>query len=450
MLLCLLASILGALPMVVLTPPFQVPDEPQHFDRAFQISEGIILAGLANGKAGGRLPASLPSLTRRFLGTDRTLAHRTISPQPISHTMQALALPLAPRRRTFVDFTGAAFYAPFAYMPQALGIAVGRWLGAGPLMLLYLARTANALAAIAILSAAIGLLPVGQGLALLGGLLPMALYEYASVSPDALVISLGFLLTAVGLRALLRGTWRPAEVAVAALAGLAVCSIKPVYAPLLLVSAPAALVKDQRRNHLLALAVILVVGLGGTALWFNLVSRLVMTNQPHADVHAQLLLVLGHPLAFVRAMAAAAHRYFWFYLYSLIGDLGWLNVLLPRLVYLLAGVGLVLGYAACGAKTIRIPAIVPIWCTLLLAGAIVLVMLSMYLDATPVGAPAVTGVQGRYFLPLLALVASILGSLPPARIGQRLGAALLAAVAGIVMLDAAIAMARICTVFRVL
>jgi hypothetical protein len=35
-LLCLLA----ALPLVVLTPPFQVPDEPQHFARPFQLSEG--------------------------------------------------------------------------------------------------------------------------------------------------------------------------------------------------------------------------------------------------------------------------------------------------------------------------------------------------------------------------------------------------------------------------
>jgi hypothetical protein len=37
--ICFLLGLLGALPLVVLTPPFQVPDESQHFLRGYQLSE---------------------------------------------------------------------------------------------------------------------------------------------------------------------------------------------------------------------------------------------------------------------------------------------------------------------------------------------------------------------------------------------------------------------------
>ncbi len=433
---CLLIGLFGVGPLILITPPFQVPDEVHHFDRAYQISEGVLLATERDGMLGGMLPSSLPTLSRRFVGIDAIDASYPITRQPLARTWRALFLPLDPVRQRFVDFTGAAGYAPFAYLPQALGIAIGRAAGAGPLALLWLARAANALVAIALLSAAVGLMPVGQVPALLFGLLPMALYEYASVSPDALVISGSFLLTAVGLRALLRGRWLAAEVLIAALTGAVVCSIKPVYAPLLVIALPAALAPVRRRHHLQALAIILAAALGTAVGWFALAAGHVVAQRHGTNFLGQVGFIVADPLRFLKVIAELIRSKSTSYVRSAIGILGWLTLPLPAFAYWLSGIGLVLTCATRRAGEQRLPLLSVAWCLLLFAGGAVLIMTAMYLTWTPVGGRIVSGVQGRYFLPLLALVAAMLGSLPAWRAGLRIGSAVLAGVAGIVLLEA--------------
>lgn len=450
MLLCLVAGLLGTLQLVILTPPFQVPDEAQHFERAYQISEGELRAEVRDDVAGARLPASLPALVRRCLGTDAILAVRRAPPAPLTRSAALRAMPLDPGRQQFVDFTGAAVYPPLAYLPQAAGIAIARAFGAGPLVLLYVARAANALTAVTLLAIAIGLLPVGKGPALLAGLLPMALYEYASVSPDALVIGASFLLTALGLQALRRGEWRSGEVAGAALAGLVACATKPVYAPLLLIAAPMLLSPGRRWHRARPLAVILGIALGGTFLWLAWNRGRVIAFEPDADLHAQLVFVLTHPSAAIGALVASVQKWGWFYLLSMIGIFGWLTVAMPGYAYLLAAAALVVASLVGQRAESRLTLLQAAWCALLVVSTLVLTFLAMYLDATPVGGHVVLGVQGRYFLPVLGLVAAQLGSLPAWRLSQRRAPVMLTALGGIALLEAAVATHVIVTAFKVI
>jgi uncharacterized membrane protein len=128
-----------------------------------------------------------------------------------------------------------------AYLRQAIAIIGGRWAGASPLALLYLARFANALVAVALLTWAVRLMPIRREAVMMVGLLPMAVFEYASAAPDAGLIGTAFLYTALALRAQLKSDWTAGEVVVAGVSGLVFCSQKPVYAPLLLLALPAAL-----------------------------------------------------------------------------------------------------------------------------------------------------------------------------------------------------------------
>lgn len=447
---CLFVGLLGTVSLAVLTPPFQVPDEAQHFDRAYQISEGHFLAEVKNGVAGGMLPSSLSALTMHFLGTDAILAPRVIRPEPLVKTLETRAIQLDAKHREFIDFTGAAAYPPQAYLPQVFGIVLGRLFGAGPLVLLFLSRLLNGLVAVTLLSFAIRIMPFGRSFALVGALLPMGLYEYASASPDASVIAGAFLLTALQLRALTDGMWRLRDVLVAAIAGLVVCSTKPVYAPLLLIAAPAMLVRGQRLNQLLALATILAVAIGGTAFWFGVNVGRIITVQPHANIHAQIDFVEGHPLAFLSAMIVSILAEFGVYMNQMIGRLGWLDVSLPLFTYDVTILGFVLGYLATGREKMRIPFVVPLWWILIFGSAVILTMLAMYIDWSPVGAPAVFGVQGRYYIPILALVAAIVWSLPGPQIGRRVHALLFSAIASIVFLNAIVTIVCVCDAYSVL
>ena len=381
------------------------------------------------------VPVSVADLMLRFLGTLAVKAPRPVLPEPWAQTWRELARPLNPAQRVFIDFPGAAGYAPFAYLPQVLAIAAGRAVGAGPLALLWLARAANALAAILVLSAAIALLPVGRLPALVLGLLPMALYEYASVSPDALIITGSFLLTAIGLRALVRGGWRMGEVVAAGIAGAVVCSVKPVYAPLLVISLPVVLRSRHRWSQLLALAAVIGMALGLTGVWFAFAAGHVQDFRHGTSVAGQLRAIGADPVRFLRVLEWTFRSMSSFYVRSAIGILGWLTIPLTGVALWLPGIAFLVALLAPNDREEAFSLVEVAWSFLMIAGTVVLIMVALYLMWTPVGRLAIEGVQGRYFLPVFGLLAASLGSLPLWRIGPRGAAASLAVVSGLILLE---------------
>jgi len=169
-LVCFLLGLVGAVAMVILTPPFQVPDEGQHFLHAYHLSELQVRSVVRDGAVGAMLLSSLIELIEEFLGTraNHTPELRPITAQPLRRTWLALDRPLDPDRREFLVFP-LAMYPPPPYLPQPVATAAGRWLGAGPLALLYLGRLANALVAVAVFAWAVRLMPVGRAMAMLFG-----------------------------------------------------------------------------------------------------------------------------------------------------------------------------------------------------------------------------------------------------------------------------------------
>jgi len=55
----LLVSIIWGSLTVFLTPPFQVPDEPAHYFRAYQIATGRLLPVTIDNKVGGYIASSM-------------------------------------------------------------------------------------------------------------------------------------------------------------------------------------------------------------------------------------------------------------------------------------------------------------------------------------------------------------------------------------------------------
>jgi hypothetical protein len=411
-LICFLLGLLATLPLVILTPPFQVSDENQHFLHAYQLSELHLGAVLQKGEARltlpaplearAMLPSSLMELVESFLGTREVYNDRPISARPLRRTWMALDRPLDAERREFVTVPAAK--APPSYAPVAIAIAAGRWLGAGPLGLLYLGRLANALVAVTLLAWAVRLMPVGREMTMLFGLLPTATYEYASVSADATVITTAFLFTAVALRPQFRGYWKPGEVALAIVSGLVFCTQKPVYALLLLIGLPAAFVRGRVKHTLLVHVAILAIVLGGTASWLWFASS--MQSVPKGtSVLGQLSFIAEHPLAYIQRLAGTLwHTHF--YYRRAVGMLGWDQEPLPGVVYALPVLGFLLGTAAQSRYGPRLPALAVAWSASLVAGSVVLIMTAAYLLYNQVGSLSVDWIAGRYFLPLLALAAA--------------------------------------------
>jgi uncharacterized membrane protein len=348
-----------------------------------------------------------------------------------------------------VNFSSVAFYSPIAYLPQAIAIGGGRWVGAGPLALLYLARLANALVAVALLAWSIRLMPIAPEALMVAALLPMAVYEYASASPDAAVISTAFLFTAVALRMQLRGAWTVGEVAIAAVSGLVFSSQKPVYAPLLVLGMPAVLTSRSVKDTLLAQAAILLVALGGTAFWIRF--SWVRAVLPYVGISLtdQAIYIATHPLIYAETIARSFRDYGKFYYKSLIGVLGWMNLELPTVVYALPAVALPLGIFAQPTNTARLPHCAVAWNVLLLASSIFLVMTALYLSFNRVGSPIIEVVQGRYFLPLLPLFIATAGSVVRTRLSRKASLAASLLITGIVAVQLLMAIIAILRAYQV-
>ncbi len=213
--LALTLGAIGAIPLILFTPPFQVPDENWHFYRAYELSEFKILSEVRNGVSGADLPDSLPQLVKQSVYTRDEILYPA-TPAPLAQTMSHASILLNSSVRHFVAFPGSAYYSPLPYLPQALGIAVGRLFGLGPLGLLYLGRLFNCLTALGLVGFAVYTIPFAEEMILLVGLLPMSLYLYASLSPDAALIGCALVFIALSLAAVARGSWKAWELSLAA------------------------------------------------------------------------------------------------------------------------------------------------------------------------------------------------------------------------------------------
>lgn len=398
--------------LCVLMPPFQVHDEFQHLFRAYQLSEGRLLGGGRDGVPGGRIPVSILNLVRRDWGT---LAIWRIMPagrHPLADTWSGFLHPLVPARRQFTEFL-TADYAPILYLPQIVGVGLGRMLGTSPLILLLLGRIANAAASVTAIAFALRRMPYGGTAALAFALLPGAQIEYASVAPDASIIAAGFVLVALILDNDRRGAWSRRDIVIGVVAATILCS-KLVYAPLLAAGVPGAWRQARTRGMgattrplVAPQLMIAAVGLGVGLLWFfGTAGHLSTPDTSHGQIIAKMIAIWQHPVRFVTMLGEDFPVHGVRYIFDFVGILGARTLVLPQFVYPLALAALLL--SALIARGPARPRSVACfwWYVATVMSTIALVQTAMFLLNTKIDDWRIVGVQGRYLLPIGGLAAA--------------------------------------------
>ena len=426
--------------LVFLVPPFQVPDEPQHFFRSYQLSKLEVWSRVQDGSMGSDFPASMPELVHYFLGTSELhTARRVLPSRRLVDTLGELRRPLDVDRTKFIDMSGIHSYAPLPYIPQAVAIATGRSLGVGPLGLMYMGRLANALVAMLITAFAISLFPVGRTFALVVALLPMTQFMTASLSPDALIIAAAFLFTAVMARFLTDSHWPVQRQLIGFLSGLAMSVIKVVYLPLLFAGLSALFVKGKFSNAAVrrdifiqiaaAVATIALIWLWYWSLPVNSTSGL--SAREGVNVHGQIAYLSDDAFHALRIVVRSIYVKARFFGETTIGMLGWLNVPLANWVYLLLGLALLLS-ACAEPRAASLGVVAALWLLLVSTTAVLLIFIALYVAWTPVRAYFVEGVQGRYFIPAMPMLGVAIASLVANRIPPTFSGKAYLCVVGIV------------------
>jgi uncharacterized membrane protein len=386
------------LALVILVPPWQHPDEPEHFLRTAQVADGELFSQRWGATAGG---LSDPAVAGAVLPFNSVPFHTELK---VDAPMYASAHRFRwSTAREVTSFPHTAIYPPLLYAPGVLAVWVGRAANFTVVQTLYLARAANALASALVTFGALVLARRSRAALAVVAILPMTVALYASASKDALTISL--VLLAVGAIDRIINERRAAtrsETLMIAIALLFPALARPPYvllSGLLLLTASS----KSLRPWLAGGAVIIC-----SAIWWIYAARTSMVELPPGDSSAQIALSVANPThAVVVFWRTLLHR--WSEIgEEMIGVLGWLDTRLPLPLIQLATVVLLLSLLAASAGPARKP-----WLPLILIGAgLVAIFLAIYVTFSPPGAPTVDTLQGRLFLPLAALLPLALPQVP--------------------------------------
>jgi uncharacterized membrane protein len=376
----------------LITPPFEVPDEVGHYWRASSIAYGYL------GRGQPVMPRGFKIIVWALWTPERD-RHVTAEKMRLARGVQ-----LEPQVR--VPFRTPAYYSPAAYLPQIGAALVARIAAARPFFGFYAGRLATLLTSIALLLLATRIAPQFRDHFHAVALLPMSLFLFGSWSADAMTIVSAFLVTALVLRAILRGTpmSRPEMVSlICAAAWLSLC--KPSY---ILIAVLALMIPRHRfgsagrRFLFLGLLLLVVIAAAALSVWLTMSTAVAFPRSDiPVDAHAQLQFIADDPLRFAGILVHDLHINGTDYIKAMTGRFGLYDVSLPAgvglvLLAMLAAVGLLNG----PSQPARVRVV-----TLFVAAAIFIGILTyLYVTSSIAGGTTIEGTQGRYILAILPLI----------------------------------------------
>jgi len=390
--LFLIYALPSVIALSIIMPPFQVADELAHIERADQIGRGTMISD----RLGGTVDGSWVRIGALY----QPMCFHPEVKQTVALASEAGAIRWSGPRDQ-VNFQSIAQYGPLLYAPQALGVLIGRLAGISLARTLVAARMINGLAACAIGFLALSICRRGRALTFATLLLPMTLSEFGSASQDALLISLSILTVAMASRALTEG--RPASTAQFAIFAFIVVATTLARPPQFALAFLAPAFVGRRDPAWRSKALIAAVAVGTIISWVRILSGLTPPVPPELSPSGQFHRLLADPLLLPAVMMNYLDHQALRLLQTVIGYLGWIDTPMPHWYYRTAASALVLALIASGNRG---PALWPGMLALLTFGTLLTALCAaLYINWTPLGQGTIYGMQGRYLLGVLPLLA---------------------------------------------
>ncbi len=382
-------------------PPMSAPDEIRHFISAYRISNIIMFRSDVeeNGMAYMRAEDANPILNDHPGIDDYEKMFHNLTGEPLTDTVLC----------TLDDAEDTI--AP-AYLPQALGITLGRLLHLRQVPLILLARLVNLIIFWILIFAALRALPAGHIYFLLPLAFPMTMELTASLSYDAIVIGLAYFYTAHIIRLALDADRVEIKDLVLLIAVL--CILAPIKLIYLAMGLMAFMIPKEkfglpRSYRLSIMTAVLIVGGVFCLTRLSRIGYYASGNNAYVESMGgsryTLMSLLTDPLNTIAVLLNTLRVYAADWYGNMIGShLAWLDVRVSDLVMmgftvLMLGALLRPGDDAAGIKPGARR-----WGWAAFGLAALLLTLGMLLGCTLDHAPLVSGIQGRYFIPLMPLL----------------------------------------------
>lgn len=411
----LLCSFLFGITFIIITPPFQVPDEINHFYRAYQISNGAFLSQTSNNRLGGHVPTSFIETTKSFQGL-RWNMHSNTNFETI---YSQFSVPLNEDNKTFVDFPNTALYSPVSYIPQAFSIFILKNLNLSPIFIFYGARLFTLLVWIACIWLAINITPIYKWLFVFLALLPMSIYSNMSLSADVVTNILSFLIISYILKLAFEDKLMDRKkFLIVIILSILLASAKVVYTPIifLFLIIPIKKFRDVKILYV-NFSLLLLIGFGTALLWSKLINGLYIPYEsynvqyrdgldlpPCVNIQGQIEYIITHDFYIVKVFFNSLYDSFDMYYNGYIGTFGWLDTKLPIWLIHLSYISIITVAFFENNKGINFSKFQRFVLLGTLVSTIAFILLSQHLAWDCVGGEIIANIQGRYFIPVFPLL----------------------------------------------
>lgn len=401
----ILLGLIYGIAFLLLIPPFQVPDEYEHYYKAWDISNGNIIPEKIGNKAGVYLPESVKIMTDNVY---QKWKYFILNNQELDMEY-LLSLPLESDNDVFVDISKYAVvtYSPIPYIASALSMAAGKMFNLSPLLLMYLGRLGNLILWLFVTFLAIRITPVFKWGFLAIALMPMTLFQAASLSADGVTLALSFLIIAIFLKLALDESIEKINtkhILILVLISLILSLAKLPYVMLILLFflIPSAKFESKRQMFmifgLLSLVTVLAI-----AIWNFMVNGLYMPLDPGVSIKDQLFYVLHNPVDYIHVLMNTSSKYAVEFPIISVGSWAYLDTPLSKWIYGIYFLVLFI-IAIFDKNSFKInfkQRYIILGVFLLITSTIFFLE---YLTWTYVGAQVIHGIQGRYLIPILPLL----------------------------------------------
>lgn len=388
---------------IIAMPTIKNHDELYHWYRSYEVSIGKFMEGIDGDTLGTVMPQSVANIA-----TDdwTSITYGTVRDN--------LDMDLDKENTNLLYSETSAVYSFIQYIPQAIGIFITRLFTDKVLLLAYGGRIMNMIFSVLLIYWAIKKIPFGKKILLALSFIPIAIEGFSSLSPDAMTISMAFFYIAYILSLAFNKKDHIIDgkkIAILIVLSVIMAMCKIVYLPLILLLfiIPKEKFKNEKKvkNIIIIGAIAVVLNL----IWL-MIAGIYLSHFREGDSAVQVISVLTHPIKYLQNCLYTLNLNGQDYIYSMFGgELGWgelvqLNSIIP---YCLA---LIFVWITITDQTIKdkFKLYQKVWIALTTIAVIGLIFTSLYVQWTTIGSDSILGIQGRYFIPILPLIALLIGS----------------------------------------
>lgn len=397
------AIIIGVFYALVMPIGF-APDEANHFRRAYEISMGHLVSDKTKDGVGGRkLPSSINDVFSFKVTKSKYKDVSNIVKKSNNN-----------KKKDFQTFANTSLYSAICYLPQTIGILIGRLLHLPMLFIVYLARLFNLAIWIAIIYFAIKRIPISKYTLMLIAFAPISMQAAASCQADAVTNAVAFALIAITLSKIKTKTKiTKKEGIIISFLAILMSMCKIVYIPicLLLFLIPKECFNNNKDKFmkigLLALFVVLI-----NIIWLAISSTYLVEFQSGVNSSEQVKLILTHPIYYANVLFSTYNQNFLYYYMTSLGQyLGYFHIQLSDLYIFFYSIFIMYTFICENSKNkLILDKKSKLLIIFIIVVCILLISTSLYVQWTAVGANLISGIQGRYFIPLIPMALLLLNT----------------------------------------